>query len=294
MSGNFQHKITNFEIAPPAEVWNKITDQLDKEYNIGDIRTSQKLYNYEIDPPSSILDKVLSGINTEPTTKRAAKILTLPVRRIAAAAVMIGLIAVTLVYLLRPESSLTKKNSTANVASALQNTTLIPLSVSDRTRNIQPNLIPPGFMSLSAIANNKPEYLYSNDRNSQNQGNIKYASLNPILAANELSRISVTAPPIYDVDGNIIMDENLVSSPDDNYIIVTSPNGKQTKISRKFLKMLSVLNGGSANNYMDAENSQWKIRFEEWRNKLLQNASYIPTANNFLDIMDLKNMLQEN
>jgi hypothetical protein len=111
---------------------------------------------------------------------------------------------------------------------------------------------------------------------------------------NAMTSISVTAPPIYDGNGNIIMDESLVSAPDDNYIIVTSPNGEQTKISRKFLKMLTVLNGGTTNYYMNSESFQWKMRFEEWRSKLLQQASYIPTANNFLDIMDLKEMLQEN
>ena len=90
------------------------------------------------------------------------------------------------------------------------------------------------------------------------------------------------------------MDESLVTAPDENYIIVTSPNGEQTKISRKFLKMLSVMNTGPYNNLMNAENFQWKLRFEEWRSKLLQQATYIPTANNFLDIMDLKELLEEN
>ena len=123
---------------------------------------------------------------------------------------------------------------------------------------------------------------------------MKNALVNRILPATEISPISVTAPPIYDDNGNIIMDVNLVSAPDENYIIVTSPNGEQTKISRKFLKMLCMMNGGIDYNYMNAENYQWKMRFEEWRSKLLQQASYIPTANNFLDIVDLKELLQEN
>lgn len=252
------------------------------------------MYDYEITPPPFLLDGVLSALNTEQVAP-PTKVFVLPFRRIAIAAVTIGLIALTVIYFLRSESSSTSKNVAVKLTPSLPGANAVSPPATDKTDNkrTNPNISNTSDVSLSSDPIKK--LVHSNFSKSQNGRNVKHSNLkNPVLAANAISPISVTAPPIYDDNGIIIMDENLVSAPDENYIIVTSPSGEQTKISRKFLKMLSVLNGGSDNNYMDAENFHWKMRFEEWRSKLLQQASYIPTANNFLDIMDLKEMLQEN
>lgn len=286
MPGNLQHKFLQFEIPPPGEVWEKIADQLDEEYEAGNVILSKKMQEYEITPPAFIFDNILASLAPEQISKRPARIFTLPLKPIAVAAITIGLIATTIIYFLNSESSGTK-NSTANIIPSIPGTNSGTSPETDK-KGSEPDIrseIEAGSLSGTSIK----KTTQSNSRRG-----VKHVSLNPVLAANQISPISVTAPPIYDGDGNIIMDETLVSAPDDNYIIVTSPNGEQTKISRKFLKMLCVMNGGSDNNFMNAENFEWKLRFEEWRSKLLQQASYIPTANNFLDIMDLKELLQDN
>jgi hypothetical protein len=45
---------------------------------------------------------------------------------------------------------------------------------------------------------------------------------------------------------------------------------------------------------MMKEGSLWKWLFDEWRKKLLYQDSFIPTATNFLDIMEMKEILHEN
>jgi len=294
MSDSFSHKILHFEIPPPQEVWNKIADQLEKEFKVGDIAISKKIYDYEINPPSFILENVLSALDTESSIKKTPRTYALPLRRLAIAAIAIGLTLITWLYISNSESSPTSDHSLTVVKPPAPNA-YIPKST-DTGKNNQPALSPNSsdqtLSSVNTVSTKKP--LFSRRRNFKNANNVKYASLNHGLSAIALRPISVSAPPIYDDNGNIIMDESLVSSPDENYIIVTSPNGEQTKISRKFLKMLSVLNGGSSNIYSTAESFQWKRRFEEWRGKLLEQASYIPTASNFLDIMDLKELIQEN
>lgn len=293
MPGNWQHRILHYDIPVPQDVWNKIADQLEEEYKVGDIMISQKLADFEITPPPFLLVNVLSAINTEQSVPRL-KIFTLPVRRLVAAVVAIGLIAITMMYVLKPEPSPSAKNETAKITPSQPDIQAVTPSSTDKTKKVNQNQISPTVEVASLTSGPVKKVVPSEYRSSKKGRNVKHVSLNPVLAASAINPISVTAPPIYDNNGNIIMDESLVSAPDENYIIVTSPNGEQTKISRKFLKMLTVLNGGNTNNYMNAENFQWKIRFEEWRSKLLQQASYIPTANNFLDIMDLKEMLQEN
>ena len=278
---------------PPTEVWEKIADQLDEEFKASDISLSQKIEDYEIVPPTFILDNVLAEVSARQSSPQRAKVFALPRRRIAIAAIVMGLIALATLYLLNPDFSSKTKSSTADILPAIPGASSPSPSIENKNNNGGSNaLSDTEVSSLSPGADRK--LVQSGSNNSRNTRGAKYAMMNRILPANAISPISVTAPPIYDKNGNIIMDESLVSAPDENYIIVTSPNGEQTKISRKFLKMLCMMNGSIDYNYMSYENYQWKLRFEEWRSKLLQQASYIPTANNFLDIMDLKELLQEN
>ena len=294
MTGNWQNRIIQFEAPPPNEVWEKIAETLDDEFNAGDMMLSRKLNEYEISPPSFILDNVLAEINPAKATQQPAKIFALPRRRVAVAAIMIGIVALATLYVLNPGSSSKTTTSTADILPVIP----VPGSSapsSEKGKDYDGPVANPGTGAnpSNQVSDRRP--VQSAGAFSRNTGGgVKNALVNRILPATEISPISVTAPPIYDDNGNIIMDVNLVSAPDENYIIVTSPNGEQTKISRKFLKMLCMMNGGIDYNYMNAENYQWKMRFEEWRSKLLQQASYIPTANNFLDIVDLKELLQEN
>ncbi len=130
-----------------------------------------------------------------------------------------------------------------------------------------------------------PQVLASNNTYQSNK--------NIVRAVSASQRISIAAPPIRDASGKIIMDINVISSPHDPYIKVTSPNGNQTKISNKFLHCLSYLNGDFSSTEINYEGRQWKTRFQEWRDKLLNEAAFIPAANNFFDIFELKEMIQE-
>jgi hypothetical protein len=89
------------------------------------------------------------------------------------------------------------------------------------------------------------------------------------------------------------MDLSVISKPNDPYITVTSPSGLQTRISNKFLHCLSYLNGNSSSSGISYEGQEWKTRFEEWRNKLLSEGAFVPAANNFFDIFELKALIEE-
>lgn len=301
MSGNFNHKIFNFELIPPPEVWSKVADQLDEEFKTDDIHLSQKLHDYEINPPALGFENLLVAINKDirdekdilrnESTPRAFK---LPVKRLAMAAIAIGIIVITLFYLAGPDLSTASIDPAveATVPSSDSTASRPPATETEIAETPQTNQGNRTLATADKRVDKKP--IFSSTRITRNVRNTRYASLASLLQTNARRSISVFAPPICDGDGNIILDEDLVSAPDDNYIIVTSPNGEQTKMSRKFLKVLTIMNGGSQNVFFDTESFLFRARVEEWRSKLLQQASYIPTANNFLDIVDLKEMLQEN
>jgi hypothetical protein len=294
MSGNFQHKVLSFDMTPPDQVWSKIADQLDEEFKTADIHLSQKMHDCEIIPPAFIFDRILSGIDTNAEAKSTHKVFRLPIRRLAAAAVIIGLIAVSVFYIVQSHSTTTPATPTAETPVPSPDETVPPPSTADQNNQANPNASLPDRGLTSSEKSTRKRPTRPDKRFPPNQENRRYASLTPILQASFVSPISVSAPLICDGDGKMILDENLVSASDQNYIIVTSPNGEQTKVSRKFLKVLTILNGGSRNVFINPATFLLKARCEQWRNKLLQQASYIPTANNYLDIMDLKQIIQEN
>jgi hypothetical protein len=119
------------------------------------------------------------------------------------------------------------------------------------------------------------------------------APLYELTTVSALQPVSISAPPIRDNKGNLILDMASISHPNDQYIVVTGPNGKQTRLSSKFLSCLGYMNTGSASSGLDARALRCKLQFEEWRNRLLSESAFIPTANNFFDIFELKDMLQE-
>ena len=288
MTGNWQNKIKDYEIAPPQEAWNKIADQLDEEFDPKDTALSQKMHDYEVQPPSFIFDNVMTGITAEEVEQPSTPVRRLPRKRFAVAAITIGLAILSLLYLFLPGSRSFTESSVVS----------IPTRDNPATPSPSPGeiIITPDQPSNTIVLQRDAEkkFVLNDQRSRRNARKSRPTSVRTVLPAAPENNIAVTAPPIFDGTGNVIMDESLVSSPDENYIIVTSPNGEQTKISRKFMKMLTVMNGGNDNYYVNPENFLWKMRFDEWRSKLLQQASYIPTANNFLDIMDLKELLQEN
>jgi hypothetical protein len=73
--------------------------------------------------------------------------------------------------------------------------------------------------------------------------------------------------------------------------VVTGPNGKQTRISSKFLSCLGYINSRSSEN--DARGSRCISKFDEWRERLIAEPGFIPTANNFFDIFELKDLVQD-
>jgi hypothetical protein len=125
---------------------------------------------------------------------------------------------------------------------------------------------------------------------------IPNASMNNIRAISTMKSPAVSGPLLRDLNGKVILDRNLVAS-DNNYIIVTGPNGEQTRISARFFHMLSSMNGDpEPTEYFDMmirENTLWKSRFREWRNQLMKQASFMPSGTNFLDILELKDIIQE-
>lgn len=309
MSPNLQHTLSNLELAPPPEAWKAIASRLDAEFDVQDSGIAQKLSDTALTPPPGSFDAIMTkmdAVSPAPSGK-PARVVSMAYRRVAIVAAAVVLIALSAWYFMSsgsgttpaavPGIAVTDDNNIIPEASA----SVVPSPVTQeritqaRVIRRSPRMIrqyadvPPGMITQA---------VYSPYENTGTDvPALQHAGIDDLTPVNTINRPNVPGPLIRDANGDVIIDRNLVVSPDNNYIIVTGPNGEQTRISAKFLDMLESMNAEEVpDGYFDMifrENTLWKSRFRQWRNKLLQQSTFIPSATNFLDLLELRDMLED-
>lgn len=306
MSRTFQNRLLQHDEAPPASVWDKIALRLDEEFNTNDIRVSSRLEDVSATPPQASWEIIASTLDSstkihEPVPlPTQGRVIPLIYRRVAVAVLLAGAVTLGALYLLRNENQQTTSDGPAD--EIVQHKA--DLSIPEPSKTPEPLSSNPAAQLKKVVAarkrteqpeNKQPERISYRPPGNQvlAVNDIEQAHLSAVHTVSHLQPVSVSAPPIRDEQGNIIMDLDVISNPGEPYIVVTGPNGDQTKISNKFLHCLSYINGDYSNAEMNTEGRQWKMRFQQWRNELLREAAFVPAANNFFDIFELKELIQD-
>lgn len=299
------HKLHHLQIDPPREAWDRIASRLDQEFDAQEISMAQKLGDWETTPPTGAWESIATALTIEEeVAEPPAKVISIPYRKLAIAAVLAGIISLLTWNMLLDDN-------TGNTAAAISsNTSAGDATTHPLTVPVVPPDVPPVVDDMDDARSDAKDIIAATQRNNRNNAassgislntNIREqdheASLTDLQTRELRSPANVHVSPIRDARGNIVMDVNLIKSPGNNYITVTGPNGEQTKISSKFLSVLPSLNSTvDKSEYFDNSPQQisvWKKKFTEWRNKLMQQASFAPSATNFLDILELKELLEE-
>lgn len=305
MSSNVQHILFNHETPPPPGAWDMICARLDAEFDAQEIKLADRLYDWETPPPSGAWEHIMQALPVIPSTTEApAKIVHLPFRKVAIAAAILAIVGFLTWNFLNGTTSdpVARDQSTpaSNNAADNENDLTVQPSMPAIDASIGGNRRRTGFNvarrvnASTALASNYVDGHIPEDATDD----IRYAAVQDLQAQTITFRNGIKAPPIKDANGNIIMDYSLIISRDKNYIMITCPNGEQARLSTKFLPLLTYLNATTEPaDYFDAiirENNVWKDRFSQWRYKLMQQESFVPGATNFLDIMALKDLIEEN
>src|SRR5688572_9318631 len=95
MEGSLQNKLLKHEVAPPPAVWEKLSIRLNEEFVPSDAVLSSRMENASVTPPFGAWENIAASINPQ-----RAKVIPLVYRRIAVAAVVAGLVAMSAVYYL--------------------------------------------------------------------------------------------------------------------------------------------------------------------------------------------------
>lgn len=267
MSDNWQNRIFNHEETPPNNAWENIAKKLDA-------MEENKSVIIETEKPSVI------------ETKKSKIIYW----RMAAAACIIAIIATTAIWMniddnhtssnkhvaKAPVSTEPKENNQVATIDANNKTTASPIVVVDK------NIVAAQKNKKTTDQTNSTErleYVKTDD--------VKSLATNPALNKKE---------KLVGTSGDVINNIDLMNSPN-SYVSFIGPNGQEVKVSSKFSNLVGYMDGKDpeAQENLDkivSESNFWRGKFKKWRNKMI-NTSIAPSPSNFLDIIELSKLLNE-
>jgi hypothetical protein len=312
MATNIKHTLFNLEVPPPPEAWPHIAARLNSEFDADEIPVAQKMFDLSVTPPAAAWEKIAAHLPQQQIAKKEGTLISLSVRKTIAAAAMV-LLTLGAWYILDKANnnddinvagksttpSTVTKGSTAQSSAPAADTEIGERPVESIDHEPLAALSAADAGLINARFANRNRALRTSASFYQPIAT-SYAGFDDDKAVEftDANSPTVDAPLIRDANGQVILDKKLITSPDDCYITITSPNGEQTRISSKFLHIISSLNDDAEPqdyfDFMMQENSLWKMRFSEWKEKFMNQASLIPTATSFTDILELKDLLMEN
>ncbi len=295
----WKNELYNHEVSPPVHVWDRVVHDLDNEFLV----FRNRLYNAEAAPPENSWELIRYTLDTphltHPKSFGIKKAL-----RIAAAAALIGICFFTANYFIAgsDQSKTTgKKTLPANKAG-----------------NHQANPPVAGRNEAADIAvpeSSKPMIAsHTGARKKYKTQQSRAPALNDIYA----EEAAFNAPPVssipydntaitdrYDLDhaaakrirnlkGEVKEDVRLMDLPN-SYFLMTGPNGQSVRVSSKFRNTIQYLNGSGKEELLDVilrESQYWRNQFRAWKEEV-GHSTFIPSAENFMDISELMKLLQE-
>jgi hypothetical protein len=278
MTPNFAHKLLNAEIPPPDSAWHKIASELDKLEGTGFVH---KVTEASINPPEEVWKKVAAALDPP----RTAKTFTLSRTWVkwTAAALVFGIIAVTAFNFLASDKN---RNSVTAGTSETKNDTALTPRRNNNNSDASSTGAASSITSSVGLADNGrqlPSRKGSLAARDQSQNPPRHAVIES-AGIEKQDFLNTEAEPR--ISSNVSSTPaNIIPAPE--YFVVMAPNGEKVRISSKFSDAVTSLYGGDNVDYF------WKTRFDSWKSKLMTNPSFIPSAGNFLDIVELKDMLKE-
>jgi negative regulator of sigma E activity len=281
MSEQLKKKMYQWEAIPPPVCWDTIASRLDDA--VAPVTT--RLRDLELSPPSSSWSLIVQALELPAPVKARVKTFTRNLFRIAVAAIIVLLVTAGWIWVINLPADKRKPQIAAPAPASnhlpVPGNTIVDNSGQDNEDN---TATPRSYTGKSNTAH-KP--VPSNTRL------LKYASVS-IQPAHQVYPIKIDyASPPGDDNGTVIrnMDPSLANT---EYILLNCPNGQTTRASVKMADALRYLysepDTDDAGAKVNNENKPWKKRLQDWRNKII-SAHFIPASNNFLDIIDLKDLL---
>lgn len=284
MTDNLQYRLYNADIDPPVDAWPKISGQLDR---IAQEHLTQKLQEAALEPPANAWQNILATL--EESNQPAAVV---PINRsrrnwtwaAAAAAVII----VTGLLYFKPASTDTDETAATGKSEQEQNTVVVPPAARNTDQGSVTNVAQRPTVAISTVSGRNPVRIFAFANSS---ARVRHAHVSGNSTDEEILE-SLRVEEAIDQSASLQPDAYI--SPKE-YLTVAAPNGQPAKISAKLTDAVNfVFNNEPVQSIdMAIRSISWQQKFRNWSNKLMNSAAFIPAGTNFLDIVELEELLKE-
>lgn len=280
MSSNWINRINNLEVTPPAKGWESVAAALDESMN--GFGFPDKIYNAQAIPPASVWSAIENELEAElspviPIKKRSASIVFL---RYAVAACLIGLIAFGAIRLF---SKNTDTQSTADT------NTNPPQSTETLTANPSVN---------EPVTEQQETAVTKTDDDALEQSKQTYAKLDlsrrssysklyksPVQLASYMSNEDDGKQPEIQYSHRAAVSDSPAEDAD-RYVMYRDTDGRFIRISKKLAALFCCVSG-------EVQDEKCTTQLKQWREKIA-SSPFNPSPDNFMDILDLINSIQDN
>lgn len=287
-----KNRLYEMEVNPPDEVWTRLAASLD-ELN-ADNSIAEKMQTLEVDPQYSAWEKIKYELHDSPATTIKKRSIVITFRKLAAAAILAGL--VLSVYFL----FFNKQNSGNDIVKTdTPETTEKTISPVIKTPDInKPEVSDDNLATATPIKPQRAQagVMLAGFKSANLPASNRIARAEPLQLTSTGNESEMTEEIKEKIFKEQIDDLSLIAS-NDRYVSMVSADGRMVKIAARFSNLAPYLQDkSSANDYLDIlfeESTYWKEKFREWRQKLAQSA-VTPSVDNFFDIIGLLNSIQDN
>lgn len=280
MNSGLQKRLYEIEVMPPVAVWEKLSISID-EIN-ADNNLSKKVLEAELAPPANAWQTISTAIGMAEKKEPLKKGAVINFRRIAVAAIFIGLI-VTAWVLFKPG----KETSAGLVATPTEeNPTTATNNATQKIEAVKEKDDP--VIASTASINPQPILTKRRSQSSGRNNDIITAQLitqTPATPGNGLSGKSFDQP----------IDDLSVVTADQHYMTMVNANGRLVKIPAQLAHLAPHLQDKPISEdfyeIMFGEGAYWKETLSEWRKKIA--AVPVSSGDAFTSLIELLKTVQD-
>ena len=269
MNSEMQKRLYEMEVTPPRAVWEKLSVNID-EIN-EDNRLAKKVLNVDLLPPAGVWEKIDSTINVVEEKKDPKKGIVINLKKLAVAALFIGLIATG--WLLIKNSRNSAELAGAEKP-AQQQTSTDTNSTTKKAEELNPTgILPEQSISINSDASAKKTIasIPGQSQSGNNKSSFSRSKANR-LAQPTIAQYPSLNEPLEKSFKEPIDDLSLVTS-DQNYLTMVNANGRLVKIPAQLASLAPHLQDKPiSEDYYEVlfgEGTYWKETLNEWRKKVV-------------------------
>ncbi len=260
MNSGLQKRLYEMEVMPPEAVWERLSLHID-EIN-ADNPIANKILNAELVPPPGVWEKIDSTINLVEKKQPEKKAVLINLKRLAAAAVFIGLIATTWILFSTKKASTdlagTEDKPVHKESSADPNTIE---KKNDKEEFIDRPIDPRETTSIASAS----------VKSSVNKNNLSKKNRSGRIPQPATAQYAALNAPLGKSFHQPIDDLSSVTA-DQHYLTMVNSNGRLVKIPAELAHLAPHMQDKPISQdiyeVMFGEGTYWKETMSEWRKKI--------------------------